>query len=111
MNLSTSPATESTPALWCAHCGAPVAVLVQTFEFRGVQVAPPAVAMTCQDETCPLWLQTISANADLRVYDAHASYDVNTGALLPRWMRCSNVGPDTREDKKFCSLMATGRAK
>lgn len=109
MDSTSSIPTESTPIRFCAHCGAPVSVLVQTFEFRGVQVAPPAVAMTCVESSCPLHLQTISADADLRLYDATASYDVNTGALLPMWKRYSNNGPETREDRKLKSLLRTCR--
>jgi hypothetical protein len=58
-----------------------------------------------------MYLQTLSADADLSLYNAVASYNVTTGELLPRWMRCSNVGPADRNDKKFKSLLATGRSR
>lgn len=110
-NHTTSLSTESTPIRYCPCCGEPVAVLVQEYTYKGKQIAPPVTAYTCQESSCVLYLQTLSANADLSLYNATAQYDVNTGKLLPAYMRCSNCGPDTREDRKLRSLMATGRAR
>jgi hypothetical protein len=109
--VSSPDSTSTEPVRFCACCGEPVAVLVQEYVYKGRQIAPPVTAYTCQESSCDLYLQTLSANADLSLYNVTAQYDILTGKLLPAYVRFSNCGPESREDRKLRSLLATGRAK
>jgi len=109
LNDNVSTSTESTePIRYCRCCGSLAATAWQHYRMNGATLLPSVLMITCVESSCELHLQTIGDDTDLRPYDVTAQYSAYTGALLPRYMRCSNVGPLTREDKQFRNLVRTG---
>lgn len=105
--ILSSSDSDATPVRFCRACSEPCATFLQP-DYRKNATGPLTMS-TCVEPSCDLHLHTLSDGADLRPYNVTALYDATTGKLLPRHIRCSNVGPCTREDRKLRSLMRTGR--
>jgi hypothetical protein len=81
-NCTSTTDSIQTPTRYCPCCGERTAVLVQEYIYKGKQIAAPVTAYTCQESSCPLWLQTISDTSNLDVYGAARIFDSITGVAL-----------------------------